>query len=147
MSIANSIKKIDKIDDKSDKMIEIKNLMIEYNNNEKHKIALKLINKILVNIGKTEIEDLCEFKDIDRDDIIRKENTDILVAMEEEIFKFYSKYKCGYTRKTDNLVLNCLRGMMKEINYNLLKVQKDIRTTIDGKPYRRTHMIYSINKN
>ena len=41
---------------------------------EKYKVALKLVNKILVNLGKDEITDLTDFKDIDREDIIKDVN-------------------------------------------------------------------------
>lgn len=112
--------------------------------NEKYKVILRLINKILINIGKTEIDDLTKFVDIDREDIIKDVNKEALIGMESELFPLFNKKKVGYYRKTDALVLNCLRGMVKDIGYELFNVHKDITTTFDGKNYRKTHVIYSI---
>ena len=113
---------------------------------EKYKVLLKLVNKILNNIGKESVDDLIKFIDIDREDIIKDANTKSLNEMENEIFKHYNKKKSGYYRKTDAIVLNCLRGLVKEAGYNLIKKQKGINTQINGKSYERTHMIYSINQ-
>ena len=43
--------------------------------------------------------------------------------MEKKLFKLFDKKKCGYYSKTDNIVLNCLRGMCKEMGLNLVKKQ------------------------
>ena len=57
---------------------------------EKYKVALKFINKILVNLEKEEIDELTDFKDIDREDIIKDVNKETLKEMEGEIFKHFS---------------------------------------------------------
>lgn len=111
---------------------------------DKYKIVLKLINKILKNMGKDEIDDITKFTDIDREDIIKEANIKALNDMDGELFKHFNKKNCGYYRKTDALVLNCLRGMMKEAGFKLAKKQKGVCKEIDGKKYERTHMIYSI---
>lgn len=112
---------------------------------DKYKIALKFVNKILVNIGKDEIDDLTKFMDIDREDIIKEVNKDSLKEMESELFPLFDKNKCNYYRKTDNLVLNCLRGIIRQVGLTPVNIKKDITTTINGQNYRKTHMIYSIN--
>ena len=111
---------------------------------EKYKVTLKLINKILQNIGKEQVDKLEDFKEIDREDIIKENNKTSLTDMESELFPLFNKKKVGYYRKTDALVLNCLRGMMKELNYDFTKTKKDISETINGKSYKRTHYLYSI---
>lgn len=113
---------------------------------EKYKIALKFINILLNNLNMTQINSLTEFKDVDREDIIKEVNKKSFDDMASEIFNHYNKKKCGYYRKTDALVLNCLRGMMKEIGLELVKIQKEKSEEINGKVYRRAHMIYSIKK-
>lgn len=113
-------------------------------NSEKYKVALKLVNLILVNIGNTEIKDLTEFVNVDREDIIKDINKQSLIGMEGELFPLFNKKDSGYYRKTGGFVLNCLRGLMKEIGYKLIKKQKGVMEQIDGKSYERTHMIYSI---
>ena len=101
---------------------------------EKYKMALKLINVILANIGKDQIDDLTKFVDVNREDIIKDINKQSLNDMEKEVFPLFSKDKCGYYRKTNSFVLNCLRGMMKEIGYSMRareqKRQVDCKVTI-----------------
>ena len=64
---------------------------------EKYQVTLKLLNKILVNLGKEEIDDFTKFKDIDREDIIKDINVEALREMEKELFTVhYDKKKCGY---------------------------------------------------
>ena len=115
-------------------------------NSDKYKVALKFINQILTNLGKEQVDDLTKFVDIDREDIIKDVNKKSLDGMAKELFKHFDKNKSGYYRKTNAIVLNCLRNMMKELGYSLVKKQKGISTKIDGKTYERSHMIYSINQ-
>jgi hypothetical protein len=116
----------------------------EDKNSDKYKIALQLINKILVNLGKEEVDDLTKFINIDRDDIIKEVNKNSLEEMDKEIFALYNKKNCGYYRKTDSLVLNCLRGMMKEIGFELSYEKKEKSEYINNKSFRRKHVFYSI---
>ena len=134
-------------------MALVKKEMTDENNNvdikkdkdsEKYKVALKLINKILVNIGNTEIDDLTDFVNVDREDIIKDINKESLIEMEADLFSLFNKKSSGYYRKTDALVLNCLRGLTKEMGYTFTKIKKEKCETIDGKSYKRTHYLYSI---
>lgn len=111
---------------------------------DRYKVLLKFVNNILTNIGKIKINDLNEFIDIDREDIIKDINITTLKAMEKEIFKYYNKNKCGYYRKSNAFVLNCLRGMLKELGLEMTYIQKERSEYINGKSFKRTHMLYSI---
>lgn len=111
---------------------------------EKYKLALKFINNILVNAQKSEINDILEFKDINRQQIVTQQNLDILTNMESEIYKLFDKVKCGFYRKSDNYVINCLRGMIKQIGYKIILEQKDKTVNINGESYRKKYMIYHI---
>lgn len=113
-------------------------------NSDEYKVALKFTNKILENLGKPGIDDLTKFKDIDRDEIIKDVNKKTLQEMEGEIFKHYDKNKCNYYRKTNALVLNCLRAMVKQLGLSITNVKKDITIIHDGLKYRKTHMMYTI---
>jgi hypothetical protein len=108
----------------------------------KYKIVLVLINKILQNIGKNQIDDLIQFQNINRLDIIKNCNLITLNEMEKEIFQIFEKKKCGYYRKTDSIVLNCLRSMIKELGleFKIKKISKTNKCKIE------THYLYSINK-
>ena len=107
---------------------------------EKYKLLLKYVNGILKNINKNNIDDLYDFKDIDRLDIIKKENIKLLDTMAPILFKHFNKDKCGYYRKTKNIALNCLRGMCKELGVELKKRQ----FTKSIKSRNITHLAYSI---
>jgi len=108
---------------------------------DKYKLLLEFANKILKNINKDQIYDLTEFKNIDRLDIVREENKVILDKMANRLFKHYDKYKCGYYRKSPNIVFNCMRNMCKDIGLNMTKKRRNkIKEGIV-----KTHYFYSIN--
>ena len=113
-------------------------------NSDKYKVLLKLVNSILSNIGQDEIDEITEFINIDRDDIIKDVNTISFRAIEKELFEHYDKYKCGYYKKSNAYVLNCLRGLVKQLGYELIYTRKEIGQIVDGKSLRRTHTFYSI---
>lgn len=85
---------------------------------KKFSIVLKLVNIILTNAGKNSIDNLLKFQNIDRLDIIKKENIQALDNMAPELFKFYSK--TTYYRKTPNIVLNVLRSVCKELGLSFI---------------------------
>lgn len=101
-------------------------------------LMLRLVNQILINIGKPTINNLLEFRMIDRIDILKEENKQALDSMADDIFKFYKRK--SYNRKTAALVLNVLRSMCKEIGFTLANTQKTRRY---GK-ITKTHYYYSI---
>ena len=125
-------------------MSEIKNAL-NNKNTDKYKVALKFVNNILVNLEKDVIDDLTKFKDIDREDIIKDVNKKSLMDMEKELFAHFDKKKCGYYRKTDAIVLNCLRGIIKEAGFKLSFEQKDRHEVIGDKSYKRSHSLYYIH--
>ncbi len=115
------------------------------NDCQKYKMVLKLVNSMLTNIGRPEITDLTEFKDIDRDDILCDLNKTTVLEMENELFPLFDKKKVGYYRQNcKGFVVNCIRGLLKDIGYKLSYVHRDMTSTVNGKNYRRTHTIYSI---
>jgi hypothetical protein len=114
------------------------------NTNEKYIIGLKLINIILKNADKKEITDLLEFKNINRQEIVTDKNLEQLNSMENELYKHFDKVKCGYYRKTDNYVINFLRGMIKQLGYKMIVIKKDNRVTINKVNYRKTFLYYHI---
>lgn len=91
---------------------------------QKYKLLLELINGILKNLNKDQVNDLTDFKNINRLDIIRKDNVILLEEMTNKLFKEFDKSNVGYYRKGQNWVLNCLRGMCKNIGLKLQKTQK-----------------------
>lgn len=84
---------------------------------DKYKVLLKLINKILVSIGKEKIDDLTQFKCINRDVLISDNTEQIYKLLEKELFNAFDKKKCSwYNRKNvNNYVLTFLRAAVCDI--------------------------------
>jgi len=113
-------------------------------NELKYKLALEFINHILINCGRTPIINICDFKNIPREDILREENLRRLNEMEPKLYKYFDKVKCGYYRKTHNYVITFLRNMVKELGHDAKSKRKDIMVDIDGKKYKKAIMVYYI---
>ena len=113
-------------------------------NDPKYVIALQFLNHILSNNNKPQIQDILDFKDITRQEILKQENLNKLNEMETELYKHFDKMKCGYYRKTDNYVINFFRGMLKEMGYKAIHVEKDKTVTINGENYRKKIIFYHI---
>lgn len=112
---------------------------------EKYKLVLKYANAILSNItGTSQITDLTEFINIEREQIIKDENQKVLDKMEKELFEHFDKFKHGYYRRTVNSVFNYLKGMCKTLGLTLVGTKKDIVDKINGINYRRTGYLYTI---
>ena len=58
----------------------------------KYIIALQFLNHILTNINKPNINDILDFKDITRQEILKQENLNKLNEMESEVYKYFDKY-------------------------------------------------------
>lgn len=108
----------------------------------KYVVLLKFINRILANIGKPTITKLTEFINIDREDIIKKENFDIFDKMDYKIFKYFNKSKSGWYRRkhVKNYILTFIRYACNEIGYDFTYIHKNKQI----KSLNKTHMFYSI---
>lgn len=111
-------------------------------NSDKYKIALKFVNKILKNLKMNQIDDLTQFKNIDREYIISDINKKTLTDMEKEIYKYFDKRTCGwYNRKyIENYILTFMRKICSELGYEFKWKQKNIQR----KSINKTHVFYSI---
>jgi hypothetical protein len=105
----------------------------ESQNDKMKRIALELINKLLVAMGKPLISDLCEFTNVYREEIIKEKYKDIINNNLKYIFQNgYSKHTCMIYQKKSikNYHLSVLKGMLKTIGYELLPKKKN--KTING---------------
>ncbi len=129
-------------------MFNMNNINMSNNakNTDKYKVALKFINNILTNTEKEKINDLIEFKDIDRDHIINDDNKQNFNVMMPELFEYFDKVKCGWYRRntTKNYILTFLRYMCDDLDLQFTFEQKEIYELINGKNYRKTHTYYTI---
>lgn len=116
------------------------------NTDTKYIIILKLINTILTNIGKPNINKLEDFKMVDREDIIKEANERSLTAMEDEIYKHFDKAECGWYRRkmTKAYILTFLRYACDKIGYKFTYSQKELTTEINNRNLRQTHIFYNI---
>ena len=117
--------------------------------NIKYNLVLQLINKILVNIQKPEITDLIQFTDIQRETLLNESNLAIIESMESELFKYFDKTKCSYYRKAEtknNHIINCLRGLCKQIDYKMNSKEKGNVVVIDNEHYCKKYYVYFIEK-
>lgn len=93
---------------------------------DKYKMVLKFVNKILENLGKNQVDDLLDFKNIDKEDIIKDINKQTLVSMEKEIYQVFDKRKLGNhnRNKVDHYILSVLRAMAKDIGLKFSPIKK-----------------------
>ena len=98
-------------------------------NSQKYCTTLKFLNKILVNIGKPEINDLVEFVAIDRDDIIKDVNKAVISDMEDEIYDAFGKAQVGYysRNKVKYYILSLIKGMLDDLGYQIKSVNKRVQ--------------------
>lgn len=110
----------------------------------KYKIALKFINNLLKNIGKKEINDLTEFKNINREDIIRPINVTMLENMMDVILKYYGKNEIGWYRKeiVKNYILAFIRCICRELNFKFTVKKRNKQTNC----HIKLQNLYSIIK-
>lgn len=112
----------------------------------KYKLLLEYVNKILKNVDaekyKDDIDDLTDFKNIDRNQIVSEENTKIFEDMTEVFCEVFNKDKCGFYRNKNspNKALNCLRGMVKEIGHEFPRKKYNVSKD----KYFRSAYCYSI---
>jgi hypothetical protein len=115
----------------------------------KYNLILKLVNKFLVNMNKPEIKELVEFKDIVRQDVITEANYKAVEETESDILKYFDKAKSGYYQKKrsgDNYPVNFLRGLLRQIDYELISKEKDVCVIINDNKYRKKITVFDISK-
>lgn len=127
-------------------MSDIKTNLATDSYNIKYNLALKFVNKILTNANKPPITQLTEFKDVIRQEIVADKNLQALTEMEKDIYTYFDKTKCGFYRKSNNYVFNCLRGVLRQIEYKIMNIEQDRTIKINGINYRKKFMIYRIEK-
>ena len=111
-------------------------------NDPRYTVTLKFVNIILTNMGKSAITDLTHFKDIDRDDIIKKENYDSFSIMTNEIFECFNRVVCRYydRNKIKNYMLTLLRKLCEEMGFSFTYITK-VTTTNNFKSSRILYRI------
>lgn len=116
---------------------------IETKQDRMKRIALEILNKILVEFGHKEINELCEFVEIKRDELIDDKCLKIINDNMKYIFKNgFNKTECNVYQKIKYLQLSILKGMMKQIGYVLNSRNK--KKMING--ISSIHTVYYVHK-
>lgn len=113
---------------------------------DKYQIVLKLINVFLVNMKKDKINDLLEFKDIDRKLLMSDKNKNAFTKMENKIYEQFDKTKCGWYRRktTKNYMLTVIRYICADIGLHFTFKQKEIYVTVNEEQFRKSNTYYYI---
>lgn len=86
----------------------------------KYNILLKLLNKILVNIGKNQITDVLDFKNINKKDIELDINNKILDEMKVDLTNYFGSFSIILKNiKKESRMLVYLKHMCKHLNFKL----------------------------
>ena len=133
-------------------IIEIEEIMNDANNDQieetdeekKKRIVLEIINKLLVAMNKDEINDLCKFKDIHRDDLINDVCKNILEENKTYISdNGFDDLHCSmYEARLKYPQISMLKYILKKINYDLKSKSKS--KIIDGE--RNVSTVYFIKE-
>ena len=113
---------------------------------KKYKITLKFLNKLLVTLGKEEIDNLTKFKDIKRDDLLKEECDAVLFEYIDEIAKNFGKKTIRYElrHKIDSYLIAVIRRLSLSLGYEFHAKKKEttlIRNNVVKRPY---WLVYSI---
>ena len=94
---------------------------------DKYKMLLELVNKILVSVGKEEINDLRQFKNIDRKHIITDDVRKQIDVMSKDIFKVYDKRICNWYGRyhVQYYTLTLLRHMTTIVGLKLVRRKRN----------------------
>jgi hypothetical protein len=93
---------------------------------EKKKMILSILNKILKISGKEKIKKLTDFE-LDRDDIIKEECREYFESKLDSIFEVFDKHthKFYMRKQTQNFILTFLKTAIKELGHELKSNKSD----------------------
>lgn len=86
----------------------------------KYEVCLDLVNSILRTIGYEEIEELTDFKNVKREDLIKPEVMELIEEKEKDIFPPFDKMQCRYynRKKRKNYEIVLLKHMVRDLELN-----------------------------
>lgn len=134
--------------DKDNDKEKTKRKIIPFPKTSKHyQIVLELVNRFLINMGKDMIQDLKEFKNIERQELLIPTNKEALLELGPKIFakNMFDKWECGYTRQdAKSFELNVLRQLVIKLGLQFDYVKKPKYEKINGRTYKRSGYFYTI---
>jgi hypothetical protein len=108
------------------------------------RVVLEITNKLLTSMEKTLILDLCDFNNINRNELLSDQCKKIINDNKTYIFSNgFSKHECNvYQTKLKNPHISIFKGMLKQVGYELCYENKTKMT----KGIRKRYTIYFIKK-
>lgn len=116
-------------------------------NSEKYKVTLEFLNAILKILGNNEINDITDFKDIRRDDLLKPECKKILDDYLEKIIEQFGKKKLCYSMRynIETYILTIIRNIVTLCGYNFISGKKIKNVIIENNKYGHVYILtYSI---
>jgi hypothetical protein len=108
-------------------------------------IVLDILNDLLQVMGKDKITNLEDFKNIRREELVKKECEKLIQNNESYIFTHFEKSKLGYYTRNSvkSYILTILKNMIKEIdNYKFVSMNHKNKKKSD----KTNYTTYSIKK-
>lgn len=107
-------------------------------------LLLIFLNRILTNTNRENIDNLLNFKKIDRKDIISQGH--VLNEMIEEFNKLFTKKEVAFYERNRSkyYIIVFLKNIVKGVNLKLLKGTKPESMTVDNRIFSRKTVCFSI---
>lgn len=92
----------------------------------KYVITLEFLNALLKALGKEEIIDITNFRDIRRDDLLKDECNQALQDYLQKIIEIYGKSKIVYDKrdKIDSYIITVIKALVDKLGYDFTSVRK-----------------------
>lgn len=113
--------------------------------NVRKDVFLKLLNKILDNIGKPVITNILDFKDIEQELLVKESNIKIIESMASEIEVLFVKTPSTSRKTAKKFPLNYIKNLAKQLHMDFSYKKKDKIILVDGVSYRRSTYYYSLH--
>lgn len=93
---------------------------------EKYKVVLRYINKMLKEMDKEEVDDICMFKNIDRRELVKIDGNKVVDDSLNDILSVFTKNEIDYARRKrrNNYHISVLKYIISLIGYKLVTIQK-----------------------
>ena len=100
--------------------------IVKDSNNLKQDLLLEFINLMFEKLGRTKIDELLEFKMVDRCDLINEEFISVFSILEHEILELFTKTQIRYHKKdTEGYFVNFIKYVCDDIGLKFKATQKN----------------------
>jgi hypothetical protein len=117
---------------------------VESEEDKMKRVMLEIINKILILMNKEQINDICDFVNVRRNELIKNEYLELINKNKDYIFSNgFNKHECQiYQPKIKYGHISILKGMLKQLGHMLKSI--NYKTIIGGDA--KAYTTYSIQK-